>query len=128
LHISDSPLVTHVMKPRPLKVENMLEELFNTLRATLMPAPALAPASHGHSCFLLSLFFEMQQQRFTTTQTKVAFFISLLSGKVLLWAKAIWNAQSVIINSYKAFSNHFKEVFGVAAGRDSWDLPTSIDD
>ncbi len=111
----------------------MLEELVNTLRATLMPAPAPAPASvcpmailasyagdaAGCGGFLLqvTLFIEMQPQKFTTERSKVAFLISLLSGKALLWAKAIWNAQSVITNSYEAFSNHFKEAFGVAAGR-----------
>ncbi len=34
----------------------------------------------------------------------------------MFWARAMWDAQSVIINSNEAFSNHFKEVFGVAAG------------
>lgn len=33
-----------------------------------------------------------------------------------MWAKAIWNANSLIINSYEAFTNHFKEVFGSATG------------
>lgn len=31
--------------------------------------------------------------------------------------RQLWNAPSVIINSYEAFANHFKDVFGVAAGR-----------
>ncbi len=42
--------------------------------------------------------------------------ISLLTGKALLWARAIWNANSAITNSYDAFTNHFKEVFGSATG------------
>ncbi len=116
------------MEPRPLSAADMLEELVNTHRATLTPVPAPAsvspiPASYagdaaGCGGFLLqvSLFIEMQPQKFTTERSKVAFLISL-SGKALLWARAIWNAQSVIINSYEAFSNHFKEVFGVATGR-----------
>ncbi len=33
------------MEPRPLAAADMLEELVNTLRASLMPAPAPAPAS-----------------------------------------------------------------------------------
>lgn len=48
---------------------------------------------------------------------KDSFLISLLTGKVLSWAKAICNANSMpTINSYEAFINHFKEVFGSATG------------
>ncbi len=83
-----------------------------------LPASYLGDTA-GCGGFLLqvSLSIEMQPQKFTTERSKVAFLNSLLSGKALLWAKAIWNAQSIILNSYEAFSNHFKEVFGVAAGR-----------
>uniref|UniRef100_A0A8C1XW51 DUF4939 domain-containing protein n=1 Tax=Cyprinus carpio TaxID=7962 RepID=A0A8C1XW51_CYPCA len=118
------------MEPRPLTAADMLEELVNTLRTTLMPTTALALASAcpmaiaasfagdtaGCGGFLLqvSLFLEMQPQKFTTKRSKVAFLISLLSGKALLLAKAIWNAQSVIINSFDTFSNYFKEVFALS--------------
>ncbi len=55
-------------------------------------------------------------QKFLTERSKVAFLISLLLDQALIWAKAIWNANTAIINSYKAFTNHFKEVFGSATG------------
>ncbi|KAI2654647.1 Transposon Tf2-11 polyprotein [Labeo rohita] len=58
----------------------------------------------------------MQPQRFTTEDAKVAFLISLLTGKALLWARAIWNAENPIIHSYKQFTNHFTEVFSTATG------------
>ncbi len=58
----------------------------------------------------------MQPQRFPTERSKVAFLISLLSGRALSWAKAIWNANTSLINSYIAFTNHFKEVFELATG------------
>ncbi len=44
----------------------------------------------------------------------MAFLISLLTGRALLWARAIWNSQSSIINSFDAFSAHFREVFGLS--------------
>uniref|UniRef100_A0A673G128 DUF4939 domain-containing protein n=1 Tax=Sinocyclocheilus rhinocerous TaxID=307959 RepID=A0A673G128_9TELE len=68
--------------------------------------------------FLLQvdLFIEMQPQKFTMERSKVAFLISLLHGNALEWARAIWNADSAIINSYDAFKNHFKEVFGSTTG------------
>ncbi len=123
--------LTHVMEPRPLTVGDMMEDLISALRASLQPAltpasvsPMALPGSYagdaaGCGGFLLqvSLFLEMQPYKFTTERSKVAFLISLLSGKALFWARAMWDAQSVIINSNEAFSNHFKEVFGVTAGR-----------
>ncbi len=118
------------MDLRPSSLSDILEELVNTLRASLMPAPlpqsasaspmAMPAAYVGDSAecggFLLqlALYIEMQLQKFTTKRSKVPFLISLLSGRALSWARAIWNANSVIIDSYEAFTNHFKEVFGSA--------------
>uniref|UniRef100_A0A672PWY7 DUF4939 domain-containing protein n=1 Tax=Sinocyclocheilus grahami TaxID=75366 RepID=A0A672PWY7_SINGR len=106
----------------------VLEELVNVLRTTLTPAPtpqsasvspmAMPPSYAGDAAecggFLIqvALFIEMQPQKFLTERTKVIFLISLLAGRELMWAKSIWNANSLIINSYEAFTNHFKEVFG----------------
>ncbi len=58
----------------------------------------------------------MQPQKFPTERSKVAFLISLLSGRALSWARATWNANTSLINSYDAFTNHFKEVFELATG------------
>uniref|UniRef100_A0A9J8BKC9 DUF4939 domain-containing protein n=1 Tax=Cyprinus carpio carpio TaxID=630221 RepID=A0A9J8BKC9_CYPCA len=64
------------------------------------------PAGCGGFLFQLSLCIEEQPKKFSTDCTKVAFLISLLQ-----WAKAIWDANSVMNNSYEAFTTHFKEVF-----------------
>ncbi len=58
----------------------------------------------------------MQPQKFATERAKVAFLLSLLSGRALLWARAIWGSQSAIINSFEAFVAHFQEVFGQSTG------------
>ncbi len=60
-----------------------------------------------------SLFIEMQ---FVSERSKVAFLISLRAGRALLWARAIWNSQSSLINSFDSFSAHFREVFGLSTG------------
>ncbi len=73
-------------------------------------------AEWGSFPLQVALFIEMQPQRFLTGRSKVAFLISLLTGKALLWDRAIWNANSLVINSYDAFINHFKEVFSSATG------------
>ncbi|KTG47759.1 hypothetical protein cypCar_00010363 [Cyprinus carpio] len=82
-----------------------------------MPASyAGEPAGCGGFLLQLALYIEMQPLKFPTDRIKVAFLISLLSGHALSWVKAIWNANTAITNSYKAFTNHFKEVFGSATG------------
>uniref|UniRef100_A0A672RJ64 DUF4939 domain-containing protein n=1 Tax=Sinocyclocheilus grahami TaxID=75366 RepID=A0A672RJ64_SINGR len=101
-------------------------ELVNTLRTSLAPistlpiasvSPMALPASFAGDAaecggFLLqvALFIEMQLLKFPTECSKVAFLISILTGKALLWVHAIWNANSIIIDSYDAFTNHFKDV------------------
>ncbi len=69
------------------------------------------------SVFLLqlSLFIEMQPRNLVSEWSKVAFLISLLSGRVLLCAQAIWNSPSSLVNSFDAFA-HFKEIFGLSTG------------
>uniref|UniRef100_A0A671KYB6 DUF4939 domain-containing protein n=1 Tax=Sinocyclocheilus anshuiensis TaxID=1608454 RepID=A0A671KYB6_9TELE len=115
------------MDPRVPTSAEVLEELVHTLRASLTPvttppsasvSPMAIPACYAGGAaecggFLLqvALFIEMQPQKFSTERSKVAFLISLLTGRALLWARAIWNAKIAIINSYDAFTNHFKEVF-----------------
>ncbi len=115
------------MDPRPPTPAEVLEELVNTFLSSLMPvkapqsafaSPMALPASYtgdaaGCGGFLLQvvLLIEMQLQKFTTEHAKVALLISLLSVRAVLWAKAIWNASSTLINSYEAFSNNFKVCF-----------------
>uniref|UniRef100_A0A672SQ71 DUF4939 domain-containing protein n=1 Tax=Sinocyclocheilus grahami TaxID=75366 RepID=A0A672SQ71_SINGR len=118
----------------------VLEELVSALRASLTPvttpssasvSPMALPTSYAVDAavcggFLLQvdLFIEMQLQKFTTERSKVAFLSFLLNGKALEWARAIWNANSAIINSYDAIKNHFKEVFGSTTGELSrWNGP-----
>uniref|UniRef100_A0A673KVX5 DUF4939 domain-containing protein n=1 Tax=Sinocyclocheilus rhinocerous TaxID=307959 RepID=A0A673KVX5_9TELE len=123
--------ISHTHLPSILTI-TVLEELVSALRASLTPvttpssapvSPMALPASYAGDAavcggFLLQvdLFIEMQPQKFTTERSKEAFLISLLNGKALEWARAIWNANSAIINSYDAFKNHFKEVFGSTTG------------
>uniref|UniRef100_A0A673I838 Chromo domain-containing protein n=1 Tax=Sinocyclocheilus rhinocerous TaxID=307959 RepID=A0A673I838_9TELE len=45
------------------------------------------------------------------SRAKVSFIISLLSGRALQWAEALWNSQSPWIHSLDGFVKHFREVF-----------------
>ncbi|KAL0199095.1 hypothetical protein M9458_007635, partial [Cirrhinus mrigala] len=82
-----------------------------------MPATFAGEAAEC-SGFLLqvNLFIKMQPQLFTSDDAKVAFLISLLTGKALQWAKAIWNADNPSIHSYEQFTNDFSEVFSTTTG------------
>lgn len=81
-----------------------------------LPAP-FSGAAENCSGFLLqcTLLFEMQPQRFPTDRAKIAFIISLLSGRALLWAKTIWEQAGPATRTLETFAAHFKEVFDQSA-------------
>ncbi len=68
------------------------------------------------SGFLLqcSLYFEMQPHQFISDRAKIAFIMSLLSGRALQWAESIWNSRSPVVRSLNTFVDHFQEVFGTS--------------
>ncbi|KAI2655942.1 Transposon Tf2-8 polyprotein [Labeo rohita] len=115
------------MSTEPPQVTDLLLELVNAFKAAKRPTPTPPSASGSPmalpatfageatecSGFLLqvNLYIQMQPQQFSSDNAKVAFLISLLTGRALQWAKAIWNANNPIINSYEQFTAHFSEVF-----------------
>ncbi|KAL0151330.1 hypothetical protein M9458_053324 [Cirrhinus mrigala] len=110
-------------------------EMVQALRQLLQPAqpPAVSTPSmtastpiarpqyysgepEGCSGFLLqcSLFIEANSQSFPNDIAKIAFVMSLLTGRALQWAEALWNGKSAVLASLDTFFTHFREVFGVA--------------
>ncbi|KAI5608620.1 hypothetical protein C0J50_6594, partial [Silurus asotus] len=92
---------------------------YPTATGSPMALPATFSSKH-FECrgFLMqvNLYIEMQPQRFPTKRSKVAFFISLLSGKALAWAQSLWDAAGSVVNAYAPFTAHFLEVFSAASG------------
>ncbi|XDV29402.1 hypothetical protein PO909_032536 [Leuciscus waleckii] len=99
---------------------------------TTSPSPPVAsspvanPASYSglaEDCdgFLLqcSLALEMQSPRFPTERAKVAFIISLLTGRALHWAQTIWNQNTTIKQTLINFISHFRDVFEIPDGDSS---------
>ncbi|KAK3559268.1 hypothetical protein QTP86_009932 [Hemibagrus guttatus] len=58
-----------------------------------------------------SLTFELQPSSFPYDRAKIAYVITLLSGKALSWATAVWKAQAPFCSSYARFVEEFKRVF-----------------
>ncbi|KAI2645968.1 Transposon Tf2-8 polyprotein [Labeo rohita] len=96
-------LSAHHYKDSPATTDPFLE-LVNAIKAALIPTPT-PPSASGSPIAVPAKF-----------AAKVAFLTSLLTGKALQWAKAIWNSNNPIINSYEPFTNHFSEVFSTATG------------
>ncbi|KAL0199034.1 hypothetical protein M9458_007574, partial [Cirrhinus mrigala] len=77
--------------------------------------PMALPAAFSDFILQYSLYFEMQPHHFRTDRAKVAFIISLLSGRALSWVRALWQSNSPLFNDLKAFTAHFKEVFSTSS-------------
>ncbi|KAF7703377.1 hypothetical protein HF521_022384, partial [Silurus meridionalis] len=82
-----------------------------------LPASFSGEAAECHGFLLqVSLYIEMHPHSFPNERAKVAFLISLLTGRALAWARALWSAASPALTTYAAFTRHFTEVFSTAPG------------
>ncbi|MGL5802623.1 MAG: hypothetical protein ACRCX7_08545, partial [Cetobacterium sp.] len=62
------------------------------------------------------MFFSHQPGVYREDGTKCAFLLSLLTGKALEWASAVWDADPLIRASYSHFEEGIREVFEHPAG------------
>lgn len=58
-----------------------------------------------------SLIFELQPSSFQSERSKVAYIVSLMSGRAGTWATAVWEQQTPICSSLAAFMAEIKKVF-----------------
>ncbi|KAK3510136.1 hypothetical protein QTP70_026851 [Hemibagrus guttatus] len=110
--------------PAPAPPSTTSVNTITTPSTLLCASPMAKPAPYSGSAedcngFLLqcSLVLEMQPHMYPTERSKVAFIITQLSGKALLWAESLWSQNHPTAQSYSGFVDHFKEVFG----KPSWD-------
>lgn len=67
-----------------------------------------------------SMHFSLQPRTFNNEQTKVAFVLTLLTGKAALWGTAVWENQDPCCASFQTLSEEMKRVFDRAlAGREA---------
>lgn len=97
-----------------------------TSREPFIPIPPRYSGDLGTcSQFLLqcSLVFTQQPNTYATTQSKIAFIMSLLSGQAAAWALAVTTGGSDILGNYTQFTDEMKRIFdhpvrgGEAVGR-----------
>ncbi|KAI2665739.1 Transposon Tf2-8 polyprotein [Labeo rohita] len=67
-----------------------------------------------------SLYISLQPSSFPTEESKVAFIITLLSGRVALWGTTVWEQKIPCCTSLQLFLEEIKKVFDRAAsGREA---------
>ena len=67
-----------------------------------------------------SMHFALQPQTFNQERSKVAFVLTLLSGRAALWGTAVWENQDPCCASFQALSEEMRRVFDRAvAGREA---------
>lgn len=85
-----------------------------TFREPHMPTPERYSGELG-SCgrFLLqcSLVFDQQPTTFASDKSKIAFVVSLLSGRAAQWATALWERESQITLNYPQFVAEIRKIF-----------------
>ncbi|RXN13760.1 Retrotransposon-derived PEG10 [Labeo rohita] len=64
-----------------------------------------------------TLIFQLQPSCFPTDSSKVAYIITLLTGKALDWASALWDKESPVTSNFQCFLAEMKRVFLHSADR-----------
>lgn len=57
-----------------------------------------------------SLIFELQPSLFTLDRTRIAYIITLMSGRARAWATAVWKQQSALCLSLEEFMEEVRKV------------------
>ncbi len=62
-----------------------------------------------------SLYISLQPSSFPTEESKIAFVITLLSGRAALWGTTVWEQKLPYCTSFQSFSEEIRKVFDRAA-------------
>ncbi len=125
------------------RLTSLTEELVKTLQALQLSPPTVSPPMPNPlppapvtasprlafpekfdgsptTCkgFLLqcSMFVNQQPTLYSTDDSRIAFVCSLLTGRALEWATAVWSDGHAVFPSFTSFLQRFREVFEHPAG------------
>ncbi|KAJ8014915.1 hypothetical protein DPEC_G00020730 [Dallia pectoralis] len=59
-----------------------------------------------------SLIFELQPSSFPTDRSRIAYLMTVMSGRALTWASAVWEQKSPVCARLEDFTAELKRVFG----------------
>ncbi len=62
-----------------------------------------------------SLYISLQPSSFPTEESKIAFVITLLSGRAARWGTTVWEQKLPCCTSFRSFSEEIRKVFDRAA-------------
>ncbi|KAL0154063.1 hypothetical protein M9458_050637 [Cirrhinus mrigala] len=88
----------------------------HTARVSLPEKYDGAPGKAKGFLMQCSLYIHQQPNSFLNDDSKVSLVCSLLIGRVLEWATALWEGQRMTFPSYQDFLRQFREVFDHATG------------
>lgn len=113
--------LTHVSPEIITAVQQALQQppATTTTSSAASASPVARPATYSGTAedcsgFLLqcSLYIEANTHLFQNERGRVAFVISLLSGRALQWAQPLWETNAPVMTSLSTFFAHMKDVFG----------------
>ncbi|KAK3535604.1 hypothetical protein QTP70_017137 [Hemibagrus guttatus] len=115
--------------------QDQVEALQDQLRSTSLAAPRDPPTARGESTHLAlpdkfegsadrhqgflrqcEVFFSHQPGMYREEETQCVLVMSLLTGRALEWASAVWDADPQIRSSFAYLSGMIREVFEYPAG------------
>lgn len=105
--------VSQPLPPAEVFVSNQLAPT-PPVREPRLPAPPPYAGEPGTCRAFLTqctLNMELQTSALPTERSRIAFVISLLTGKARDWATAIWEANASCCSSFKSFSDEMLKVF-----------------
>eukprot|EP00063_Salmo_salar_P023125 XP_013997960.1 PREDICTED: protein FAM127C-like [Salmo salar] len=82
-------------------------------REPRLPSPECFDGESGTCRVFLAqylLIIELQPSSFPVDCSKIAYLITLMSGRALAWATAVWEQQSAVCSSLEEFVAEIKKV------------------
>ena len=93
-------------------------------REPCLPPPPQRYVGEPGSCLAFlsqcSLIFELEPSSFPSDRSRIAYLMTLMSGRALAWATAVWEQQSTICFSLDEFEAEVGKVFdSSSSGREA---------
>lgn len=99
-------------QPQPLATQAV--QLPAVIREPRLPPPVPYAGDPGTCRSFLSqcsLVFELQPSTFPSDRSRIAYVITLLTGRAREWGTAIWDSNSSVCHSFETFADEMRKVF-----------------